>query len=246
MLLLILYVDVMSEVFKRCGDDVRENYRANAPRQVCKIVKRVCAYTKYTHRYMIGTTTNIMIQYQRRKLLTILGQAVSNAQAKRATWLTRGRKQRKSRRNFRLRHHHWWRKGRITYIREENGNIQQQQRPQPKKDSDGTMILDCFTTKTEHKRQSRTGGLRTRFDTDSIAIKVDNCASASMSPHIEDFIDAPIRCKNVRIKGFTATSSEVYKGTIQWVIEDDRGQTHKIVLPNSYYVPQGNQRLLCP
>jgi hypothetical protein len=88
--------------------------------------------------------------------------------------------------------------------------------------------------------------LRTRFDTDSIRLKGNNCASASMSPYIGDFIDAPIKCKNVRIKGFKATSSEVYTGTIQWKIEDDNRREHTITLPRSYYTPQGNQRLFCP
>jgi hypothetical protein len=131
---------------------------------------------------------------------------------------------------------------------EEYNNTTTRKKTRPKRDNDGTLILDCMTADQENETHSRCKNkrLRTRFDTDSIRLKVDNCAIASMLPCIGDFIDAPIKCKNVRIKGFTATSSEVYTGTIQWKIEDDNGRKHTITLPRSYSTPQGNQRLLCP
>jgi hypothetical protein len=35
-------------------------------------------------------------------------------------------------------------------------------------------------------------------------------------------------------------------GTLLWKIEDDQGITHELKIPNSYYVPQANARLLSP
>ena len=36
------------------------------------------------------------------------------------------------------------------------------------------------------------------------------------------------------------------QGTIQWDKEDDDGVTHRILLPNSYYVPGATSKLLSP
>ena len=38
----------------------------------------------------------------------------------------------------------------------------------------------------------------------------------------------------------------VYVGTLVWKWYDNEGQVHKFRIPNSYYVPQGNVRLLSP
>jgi len=86
---------------------------------------------------------------------------------------------------------------------------------------------------------------RTRFDTDSKPIRVDNCASKCISPHIEDFIDCPVPVRR-RIKALKGYIGDIRKGTIQWQIEDDDGVKHTITIPNSYYVPDASSRLLSP
>jgi len=39
---------------------------------------------------------------------------------------------------------------------------------------------------------------------------------------------------------------KVYKGTIAWSWTDDDGVENKFRIPNSYYVPEGESRLLSP
>jgi hypothetical protein len=60
------------------------------------------------------------------------------------------------------------------------------------------------------------------FDSDSHAVKVDNCASAFISPFIGDFITVPIRVRK-KVKGIGGTLGELHRGTIQWSFEDDHG-----------------------
>jgi hypothetical protein len=90
-------------------------------------------------------------------------------------------------------------------------------------------------------------GRATRFDTDSVPIRIDNCCSQSLSHDILDFIpdtihDSPQR---VTIKGFGNSSTPILQcGTIQWRILDDNGNERNIIIPNSYYVPSSGVRLL--
>lgn len=86
---------------------------------------------------------------------------------------------------------------------------------------------------------------RTHFDTDSHIIRVDNCATTSISSHIEDFIDAPLPVKK-RVKGLNGTVDGVMMGTIKWCIEDDDGKVHSIILPHSLYIKNATSRLLSP
>jgi hypothetical protein len=92
-------------------------------------------------------------------------------------------------------------------------------------------------------------GRATRFDTDSVLIRVDNCCSRSLSHDISDFLpdtihDSPQR---ITIKGFGNSSSPILQcGTIQWRILDDNGNERNIIIPNSYYVPSSGVRLLSP
>ena len=86
----------------------------------------------------------------------------------------------------------------------------------------------------------------TTFDSDSSMIGIDNRCSACMSHVIEDFTGQMREC-NKSIKGFGG--SKVYNvkiGTIIWRWEDDEGKIHKFTIPNLYYVPDGNVRLLSP
>jgi hypothetical protein len=79
-------------------------------------------------------------------------------------------------------------------------------------------------------------------------VKVDNCASRTMSFQQSDFITKslrPISSKGVRGFGNTVTPI-THIGTVKWRIYDDDGVIHSIEIPNSYYVPNGRSRLLSP
>ena len=84
------------------------------------------------------------------------------------------------------------------------------------------------------------------FDTDSRIVGVDNRASVCMSDDIKDF-QGEMREINATIKGFHG--SKQYKlqvGTIRWNIEDDDGKVFPFTIPGSYYIPDGNVKLLSP
>ena len=85
-----------------------------------------------------------------------------------------------------------------------------------------------------------------RFDTDAKPIGVDNRCSACISPYIEDFI-GPLEDTNKTIKGFAGAQTDNPKrGTLRWQWADDLGKKHTFEIPNSYYVPSCERRLLSP
>ena len=85
-----------------------------------------------------------------------------------------------------------------------------------------------------------------RFDTDAKPIGVDNRCSACISPYIEDFI-GPLEDSNKTIKGFAgARTDNPKRGTLRWQWADDLGKKHTFEIPNSYYVPSCELRLLSP
>ena len=87
---------------------------------------------------------------------------------------------------------------------------------------------------------------RVTFDTDSSPIGVDNRCTGCISHCIEDF-EGPLRDSNRAIKGFGGSrTTNIKLGTIVWKWDDDTGQTYKFTIPNSFYVPAGNVRLLSP
>ena len=87
---------------------------------------------------------------------------------------------------------------------------------------------------------------RVSFDTDSFDIGIDNRCSACISGTPEDFI-GPLRDSTRTIKGFMgAKTTNVKVGTLSWKWLDDDGKPHHFDIPNSYYVPNCNVRLLSP
>jgi Reverse transcriptase (RNA-dependent DNA polymerase) len=84
------------------------------------------------------------------------------------------------------------------------------------------------------------------FDTDSDDVGIDNRCSACIS-HVEsDFEGSLVACDRV-IKGFGGSRTRnVRTGTLKWSWEDDQGNVTTFRIPNSYYVPDGNMRLLSP
>ena len=82
-----------------------------------------------------------------------------------------------------------------------------------------------------------------RFDTDSFAVTVDRGATATMSSFKQD----PLQPVQATVHSFISASlKQVCKGTICWNIPDDDGNAHRVLIPDSYYVPQGRTRLLSP
>ena len=85
-----------------------------------------------------------------------------------------------------------------------------------------------------------------KFNTDAKPIGVDNRCSACISPFVEDFI-GPLADTNKTIKGFAGAQTNNSKtGTLRWQWLGDNGRMHTFEIPNSYYVPECEQRLLSP
>ena len=95
-------------------------------------------------------------------------------------------------------------------------------------------------------KQTTTQERIVKFDTDAKPIGVDNRCSACISPYIEDFI-GPLEDTNKTIKGFAGARTNNPKiGTLRWQWSDDSGKIHTFEIPNSYYVPSCELRLLSP
>ena len=85
-----------------------------------------------------------------------------------------------------------------------------------------------------------------KFDTYAKQIGFDNQCSAHTSPHVEDFI-GPLEDMNQTTKGFSGVQAHNPKtGTLPWQWLDNTGRMHTFEIPNSYYVPECEQRLLSP
>lgn len=88
-----------------------------------------------------------------------------------------------------------------------------------------------------------------RFDSDSIAIRIDNCCSRSLSFDKLVFMEGTLRELETKtiIKGFGDSETPINQiGTLRWLIDDDSGVTREIIIPNSYYIPEAGVRLLSP
>ena len=83
------------------------------------------------------------------------------------------------------------------------------------------------------------------LDSDSIPIRVGNCCSCSISPHLGDFV-GPLTPSNLQVSGMFGKASNVQKGTICWTIQDDEGASRDIFLPGSLYIPDSSTCLLSP
>lgn len=86
---------------------------------------------------------------------------------------------------------------------------------------------------------------RMHFDTDSYEILVDNCCSKSITNSLDDFIQPP-KPSQMTIKGFNGATAPTCVGTVKWHMQDDKGKLHTIVLPETYYSPKVQTRLLSP
>jgi hypothetical protein len=75
----------------------------------------------------------------------------------------------------------------------------------------------------------------TRFDSDSVIIHVDNCASRCISNSLADFVS---------MGGDIVAVTGV--GTIRWTIDDDMGTAHSFLIPGPLYIPDSPTRLFSP
>ena len=87
--------------------------------------------------------------------------------------------------------------------------------------------------------------IRMEFDTDSFDILIDNCCSHTLTNDIKDYIEPPVK-STVRVRGYNGSTNSTMVGTVKWKIKDDKGKIHSFILPNTYYSPSVETRLLSP
>jgi hypothetical protein len=87
-----------------------------------------------------------------------------------------------------------------------------------------------------------------RFETDSYPIKVDNCCTQTITGYQKDFVEGTIKSVvGKQVRGFGNKVSVItHQGTVRWDVYDDDGKVHAIIVPNTYYVPKCELRLLSP
>ena len=84
-------------------------------------------------------------------------------------------------------------------------------------------ILYCNTSIFSHTASTESPG-PSRFDTDSIPVGADVCASSTVSQHKHLFTDLqPV--EGMFLKGVAGKIPVVAKGTLHLTFEDDKGQT---------------------
>lgn len=84
------------------------------------------------------------------------------------------------------------------------------------------------------------------FDSDSVNIHVDNCASRCITNSLQDFVKPPQKVIG-RVKGMGGDKVAVTAvGTIKWRVDDEDGMSHSFVIPGSLYIPDSPARLFSP
>ena len=84
------------------------------------------------------------------------------------------------------------------------------------------------------------------FDSDAESIGIDNRASACISHCIDDFVGIMTDTRRTIIGYHGTKTSNLKMGTLRWKWTDDQGLSHVHTIPNSFYSPEGQCRLLSP
>ena len=99
----------------------------------------------------------------------------------------------------------------------------------------------AFTSTVKHRSRKLIP-----FDSDSDIIGIDNRCSGCIS-HVKEDFRGTLKKSNKIIHGFGGSEvSHIQEGTLYWTWDDDDGIPHDMVIPDSYYVPTGQIRLLSP
>ena len=83
------------------------------------------------------------------------------------------------------------------------------------------------------------------FDSDSVQIKIDNCASKCITNSLGDIQISP-EPLSLNITGVGGNIPCTHIGTVNWTIEDDQGMNHTFIIPGTIYAPQAPHHLLSP
>ncbi len=82
----------------------------------------------------------------------------------------------------------------------------------------------CVYTAQVYKARVKHQPGRAHYDTDSKLIRINNCASYSISFNKNDFI-TPLKPGSLKVKGLGGVLDGFQTGTIDWMVEDEEGMT---------------------
>ena len=86
---------------------------------------------------------------------------------------------------------------------------------------------------------------KARFDTDSVPVAIDNCASSCMTNDINDFVPGTQKEVSIPVDGLGQRTATI-QGTVVYQFEDDQGGIHSFSIPNTTYLMDLKQRLFSP
>ena len=105
-------------------------------------------------------------------------------------------------------------------------------------------VLQCNATIFSFNNAEEEPG-PARFDTDSIPVGADVCATATVSQHKHLFTNLqPV--DGIFLKGVGGRIHVAAKGTLNLPLEDDEGEIHTFQIKDSFLVPDLPMTLLCP
>jgi hypothetical protein len=99
------------------------------------------------------------------------------------------------------------------------------------------LVNCCFTA-------ARGKGTSTRYDSDSFQIAIDNCATSCFTNLMDDFVGTPTKI-DTNITGIGKAKS-TFVGTTKWLIVDDQGRKHELLIPGTRFQKDLPFRLLLP
>jgi hypothetical protein len=99
-------------------------------------------------------------------------------------------------------------------------------------------LVDCCF------QASRGGAPTIRYDSDSFQIAIDNCATSCFTNDMNDFVGSPEQVATKVVGIGQAVSTHI--GTVRWLIVDDNGSRHELLIPGTRFQASLPFRLLCP
>ena len=75
------------------------------------------------------------------------------------------------------------------------------------------------------------------YDSDSVDIAIDNCCTRTLTNNLGDMVKGSVKkIKPIRVKGIGGQFQYItHQGTIRWIVEDDQGVAHEILIQGSLY-----------
>ena len=106
-------------------------------------------------------------------------------------------------------------------------------------------LLLSYTAHSDAARIPLGANNPAKFDTDSVRVAIDNCASRCITNDERDFLPGTTTQSTSNIQGL-GTIRSTKTGTVRWTIADDAGLPHVFDIPNVLLVPTLPFRLLSP